>query len=112
MTTPSIGQRLKAWRLANGFNEKKAAVLLDLTLNELCIIEHAYVVNIHPSIQERIEALIAPPGHSAIVEAATAAIKAGLDSGATVVRIVRCATPTSGRVVVIIGDDPEWRDAT
>jgi transcriptional regulator with XRE-family HTH domain len=105
---PLLGQRLYQWRLANTLNIADVAARLSLTYDEVFVIERGYLLDIDPSTQERIESLIRPD-HNAIVDAATAAIKAGLESGATVVRIVRCATPTTGRVVVVIGgDDIAW----
>jgi hypothetical protein len=109
MTTAQspLGQRLKEWRLANNLSIEDVAGRLDMPPLYVALVERNSAGP--PTVISDIEALIAGPNHTAIVEAATAAIKAGLESGATVVRIVRCATPTSGRVVVVIGgDDVAW----
>lgn len=108
-TQPTLGQRLREWREANGLSVEETAQRLDFQPATVACIEAGVGLGPGPSMRRNIERLISPD-HSAIVEAATAAIKAGLESGATVVRIVRCETPTSGRVVVIIGDDSEWRE--
>lgn len=114
MTTQQpLGQRLRAWREANGLSIDDVAQRLDYKPaagHILRRIEDGDFPSLPASIEHDIEALIRP-NHTAIVEAATEAIKAGLERGATVVRIVHCTTAEHGRVVIILGDDddPDWR---
>jgi transcriptional regulator with XRE-family HTH domain len=108
---PPLGQRLKAWREANGLSVEETAQRLGCQCEIVNRLENHTLWPV-PELGQQVEALIAAnPDHDAIVEAATAAIRAALEAGATSVHIRRPETPTGGRVTVILGDDDDedWK---
>lgn len=103
---PPLGQRLKQWRLAKSWSTADLAAELSLTSDEVFVIERGYLLDIHPSIQERIESLIGPAApvlttdEQQMVERVVQAVRAGY-----VVSLIRPTKVDEGQIVLTFGDE-------
>lgn len=95
----SLGQRLKAWRIANSLSLGEAAerchvpaVVLEETENGVAV---------YPLTAQRIEALITP-NTDMILEAVVEAVRAGLARGVRTIEIVQEATEDHGKITIIL----------
>jgi ribosome-binding protein aMBF1 (putative translation factor) len=102
-----LSQRLREWREGVGWSIADLATHIG---RSAAIVEDIEAGHINPGrlTTQALEELMNPGpvtrSHDSIVAAAAEAVRAGLANGCTSVKIVRCETATSGRVVIIIGD--------
>ena len=106
MTTPTRGQRLKAWRCAHNIPLTVLAERLGIAPYTLECIEGGQIP-LAASLAAQIDALLTPDV-DAMVQAVAAAVRAGVDRGVTQVTIVHPGSECRGRMTIIVGD--EWSD--